>query len=207
MLYRVGAVSLVLVAACAQGSGDGDEVDARATDAKEDLIDSSMPDGSQSIDARVDAPTTPIDAGIDAPPGAAPDTCVQAQDITAAAMVAGGTTVTGDTTGYADDVRPASGATCTNFIPDGPDAIYSITVNAGVTITAVATPTTSWDISLELVQPCTLTPSCVAGEDSGFGGDPETMVYTTTAQGTYYIAVDGFNPGIAGPFSLNVRIQ
>jgi hypothetical protein len=204
MLYRAVAVSLVLVAACAQGSSGGDEVDARATDAKEDLVDSSMPDGPQTTDARlIDAPQTPIDAGIDAPPGSAPDTCVQAQDITAAAMVAGGTTMTGDTTNYADDVRPAS--TCTGFLPDGPDAIYSVTVNAGVTITAVATPTTSWDISLELVQPCAATPTCLAGSDVISGA--ETVTYTTTAQGTYFIVVDGYNPGVAGPFSLNVRLQ
>jgi hypothetical protein len=116
---------------------------------------------------------------------------------------AGGTTVTGDTTGYADDVRPASA--CTGFLPDGPDAIYSVTVNAGVTITAVATPTTGWDISLELVQPCTATPTCLDGSDVISGA--ETVTYTTTAQGTYFIVVDGYNPGVAGPFSLNVRLQ
>lgn len=198
---------MVLLAACAQGTGggDGDDIDAPPTiDAKLDNIDAPTVDAPPgAIDARIDAPPSAIDAGIDAPPGAAPDTCVQALDVTAAAMVAGGTTVTGDTTGYVDDVRPAS--TCTGFLPDGPDAIYSVTVNAGVTITAVATPTTGWDISLELVQPCAATPTCLDGSDVITG--PETVMFTTTAQGTYYIVVDGYNPGVAGPFSLNVRVQ
>lgn len=206
MLFRAAAVSLVVFAACAQGQGggDGDDVDARAIDAKQDLVDAPNVDAPPgAIDAAVDAPPSAIDAGIDAPPGAAPDTCAQAQDVTAGAMMAGGITVTGDTTGYADDVRPAS--SCTGFLPDGPDAIYSVTVNAGVTITAVATPTTGWDISLELVQPCTATPTCLDGSDVITG--PETVMFTTTAQGTYYIVVDGYNPGVAGPFSLNVRVQ
>lgn len=203
MLSRAVAVTLVLVAACAQGQGGGDEIDARSADAKLDNIDAATTDGSMPTDGSIDAPPQNVDAGIDAPPGAAPDTCAQAQDVTAAAMVAGGTTVTGDTTGYVDDVRPAS--SCTGFLPDGPDAIYSVTVNAGVTITAVATPTTGWDISLELVQPCAATPTCLDGSDVITG--PETVMFTTTAQGTYYIVVDGYNPGIAGPFSLNVRVQ
>ncbi|HUQ06398.1 MAG TPA: PPC domain-containing protein [Kofleriaceae bacterium] len=202
MLFRVTVVSLLMLAACAQGQsgGDGDDVDARVTDAKQDLVDAPSADAPPGS---VDAPPAAVDAGTDAPPGAAPDTCAQAQDVTAGAMVAGGITVTGDTTGYVDDVRPASA--CTGFLPDGPDAIYSVTVNAGVTITAVATPTTTWDISLELVQPCAATPTCLDGADAISG--PETVTFTTTAQGTYYIVVDGYNPGVAGPFSLNVRVQ
>lgn len=211
MLLRIALVSLVSlvgVASCAQGTsgGDGDDdgVDAPGADAKVDLVDAPAVDAPPgAIDAAVDAPPGAIDGGIDAPPGAAPDTCAQALDVTAGAMQAGGITVTGDTTGYADDVRPAS--SCTGFLPDGPDAIYSVTVNAGVTITAVATPTTGWDISLELVQPCSATPTCLDGSDAISG--PETVTYTTTAQGTYFIVVDGYNPGVAGPFSLNVRLQ
>lgn len=207
MMYRVAAVSLVLLAACAQGeNGGGDNVDAPvAIDAKVDNVDApptiDAPPGA--IDAAIDAPPSAVDAGIDAPPGAAPDTCAQALDVTAGAMQANGVTMMGDTTGYADDVRPAS--SCTGFLPDGPDAIYSVTVNAGVTITAVATPTTGWDISLELVQPCTATPTCLDGSDAITG--PETVMFTTTAQGTYFIVVDGYNPGVAGPFSVNIRVQ
>ena len=191
MLSRLALLSLVLVAACAQGESGGD-VDARGVDA--------VP-----TDA---APTTDAaSTSTDAASGVGPDTCVQAMDLTAAAMTGPGATVTGDTTGYADDVRFADSA-CTGFLPDGPDAIYSVTVNAGVTITAVATPTplpTSWDISLELVQPCAAVPTCLDGSDVISGA--ETVTYTTTAQGTYFIVVDGYNPGVDGPFSLNVRVQ
>ena len=127
MPYRVAAVALVLLAACAQGSSGGDDdVDAH-TDAKQDLVDAPGPDAS-GTDARTDA-QGPIDASVDAPSGVGPDTCAQAEDITAGAMMQNGITVTGNTTGYADDVRPASTG-CTGFLPDGPDAIYSVTVNA-----------------------------------------------------------------------------
>jgi hypothetical protein len=203
MLLRVTAVSLVMLAACAQGQaggGDDDDVDASRTDAKQDLVDAPI----GSVDARIDAPSGAVDGGIDAPPGAAPDTCGQAQDITAGAMMANGITVTGNTTGYADDVNLPN--TCTIYSTDGPDAIYAVTVNAGAVITAVATPT-AWDVSLELIQPCALTGPCLVGRDDGFGGDPETITYTATQQGTYFVVVDGYNPGVAGPYSLNVRVQ
>lgn len=207
MLLRVATVSLVLLAACAQGQGGGggDDVDARVTDAKVDLVDAPGADAPPgTVDAAIDAPPGAVDAGIDAPPGAAPDTCAQAQDVTAGAMMAGGTTVTGNTTGYADDVNLPN--TCTIYSTDGPDAIYAVTVNAGAVITATVTPT-AWDVSLELIKPCALTGPCLVGRDDGFGGGAETITYTATQQGTYYVVVDGFNPGIAGPFSLNVRVQ
>ncbi|MBE7452385.1 MAG: hypothetical protein HS111_26940 [Kofleriaceae bacterium] len=203
MRPRLLAIGLVLATACAQGQG-GDAVDAVAPDGKEDVVDGPPAVDGPRADAGPDAgPAT--DASVDAPAGTGPDTCAQAQDLTAAAMNAGGVTVTGDTTGYADDIRPPS--SCTGYLPDGPDAIYAVTVAAGVTITATATPTpTTWDISLELVQPCTLTPTCLAGADASISG-PETLTYTTTAAGTYYVVVDGYNPGVQGPYALNVRLQ
>ena len=90
---------------------------------------------------------------------------------------------------------------------DGPDAIYSVTLATGETVTATATPTTSWDISLELVTACVYSATCAAGSDSAFEGSPESVTYTATAAGTFFIAVDGYNPGVAGPFTLSVHIQ
>ena len=53
MPYRVAAVTLVMLAACAQGASGGDDdvdVDARA-DAKQDLVDAPNADAPSIIDA------------------------------------------------------------------------------------------------------------------------------------------------------------
>lgn len=121
------------------------------------------------------------------------------------AAIGAGTTITGDTTGYADDV--ATPSSCTGYTSDGPDAIYAVNLSAGQTVTAIATPTTAWDLSLEIVMPCALAPTCLDGADSGFGGDPETASYTATGAVTVYVVVDGYNPGVEGGYSLNVRIH
>ena len=96
--------------------------------------------------------------------------------------------------------------TCTGYVPDGPDHIYMVTLNAGQMVTATATPTSSWDISLELVTPCSTSPACLAGSDAVITG-AETASFTATAATTVYVVVDGYNPGVAGPYSLLVRIQ
>jgi hypothetical protein len=207
----VAIIYMCVLAACAsatpgnpdaKGSGGADA----AIDASQDTVDAP---GTVDAPDTFDAPSTPDAMPPDAMPDAgvvttAPDTCAQALDITTAAHAAGGATYTGDTTGYADDVEPDG---CTGYTPDGPDAIYIVTLAANETLTATATPTTSWDISLELASNCVHAATCVVGSDSGFAGDPESITYVATAAGTFYLAVDGYNPGVAGPFSLSVHIQ
>ncbi|MCA9680532.1 MAG: hypothetical protein H6709_09395 [Kofleriaceae bacterium] len=227
LLAALAALAAAALAACASGSdqpvGDDDTAapDARVTPGPDaaDPIDATPVDGATIDGATIDGATidaTPIDATpIDATPidampidgmvGGPTDTCAQAQDLTAAANMAGGVTVVGDTTGYADDVNPAS--SCTGYAPDGPDSIYVVTLTAGQTVTATATPTTSWDISLELVTPCATTPTCLDGADSGLSGAAETATYTAGAAQTVYVVVDGYNPGVAGPYSLLVQVQ
>ena len=235
-MRRAVALALtVTAAACATGGTAGDDIDARrvdapiAIDAADTPIDAAATDAAATdalpvdalpvdalpvdalpvdalpVDApvTVDAPTT-IDASTIDAGTTVPDTCAQARDLTAAATGGTGVTVTGDTTGAADDIRPASA--CTGYLPDGPDHVYVVNLTAGQTVTATATATTAWDISLELVTPCTLTPTCLAGADSGTTGG-ETAMYTATAATTVFIAVDGYNPGVQGPYSLLVRIQ
>ena len=218
------AWSFLLVAACASGSTTGDGPDAARVDAT--AVDSASVDGpvvvidasavdatavdATSIDAGTPIDATPIDAAIpiDAMPidgggGTVPDTCAQAQNLTAAALGAG-VTVTGTTVGAVDDVNPSSA--CTGYTPDGPDHVYVVNLTAGQRVTATATPT-AWDLSLELVTPCQTTPATCTGADAGFSGDPETATLLASAATTVYIVVDGYNPGVAGPYSLLVRIQ
>ena len=206
----VAIIYMCALAACAAGTpGNPDAPVGGAADASVDAPGTTdapdLPDAADLPDADVaDAMSADAmpDAGVVT---TAPDTCAQALDITTDAHAAGGAQYSADTTGYADDVSPAS--TCTGYLPDGPDAIYAVTLAANETITATATPATSWDISLELVQPCTYDATCAAGSDSGFAGDPESVTYTATAAGTYFVVVDGYNPGVEGPFTLSVHVQ
>ena len=207
------ALALIPIVGCASGqsTGDDDDVDARVIDAA--TIDSpGVEVDAAAIDApatdagAVDAPTdaaVPIDAPVDGMTTGAVDTCAQALDVSTAAMAAGGTTVTGDTTTYANNVEPATA--CTGYGNDGPDAIYQVTVPAGRVITAALT--TSWDAAIEIVQPCAMVPTCLDGTDGTVGAGTETATFTTTAAGTYFIVVDSYLPTVYGTYSLNVRVQ
>lgn len=184
---------LVASAALTGCATAGESGQAGDVDAKMDPVDgpASAVDAAPPIDAAI-----PVDAPILGPP----DTCGQARDITAGALAAGGITLTGDTTGYANDIQPPNN--CTGFDADGPDAIYSVDVTAGQVITA--TLTTTWDSSIELTSTCTLAASCLIGQDDG---EPETVAYTATAAATLYAIVDSWSPAAFGAYTLNVRIQ
>ena len=162
--------------------------------------------GQSSADAALDAPVdAAIDAVIDAPgsDGRPPgnDICAGAEDLTSTAHGSGGATVSGDLTGYHNDVQPAQA--CTGFVNDGPDAIYAVTVAPGKTLIATLTPQ-GWDGAVAIVQPCTLMPICLAGSD---GASPEVASYTAPAAATLYVVVDSFDPTAFGAYTLNVRVQ
>ena len=172
-----------------------------------------QPDAPPPVDA---APDSAADAAVDAAPDSAPDgspdaapdagpgdACANAQNITAAASQPGGTTLVGDTTGGVDNVLTPNA--CTGYAADGPDDVYAITVIVGDRVAITLTPTTAWDASLELVAACGEV-ACVAGQDEAFGGSPESLTHTFTSAGTFYIVADGYNPGIAGPYTLAVTI-
>ncbi len=230
MLYRAvvltSRLALLAVVACASGgdpaeldapgavdavAGDADdEVDAPAADAPAldaPALDAAEPDAA-AVDAAPDAVTdAAVDAATDAMTDAAIDggvttsgnTCAEAIDLTAAALMPGGTTVTGNLTGYTNNIQPAS--SCTGFTNDGPDAIYVLNLTAGRTINASVTG--PWDSAIEIVQPCAMTPTCLAGQDNG---DPEQVSHTTTAAGLYYVIVDSWDPGAFGPYTLTVTV-
>lgn len=188
--------SLLVVAATLTACATAGDSPGGTSDASEKPIDAPRAIDAPSV---VDAPL--VDAAmIDAPSNVMPDTCAQAHDITAGALAAGGITLAGNTTGYANDIQPPNN--CSGYIADGPDAIYRISVTAGQMITA--TLTASWDSSIELTSDCTLAATCLVGQDDG---DPETFTHTAAAAATLYVIVDSWDPGAFGPYSLNVRIQ
>lgn len=163
---------------------DGLRVDARKVEADSNP---EAPDARRPPDA-----SPPIDG---APP--LPDRCEQASPVVA------GATATGNTTGYANDVEITG---CTSFFPDGPDAIYTITVAAGQTINARVQPV-EWDASIYIAATCSFAPACLAGSDLSAGFDAETASVTVGAAGTYFIIVDGWDPSAYGPYSLTVNLQ
>jgi len=185
---------------------DGPAIDGPAIDGP--AIDGPAIDGP-AIDAPIDGPAidAPIDGpAIDAPVDGGPlgngDTCATAIDITNAALMPGGTTIPGNLTGFADSIQPLS--SCTGFYNDGPDAIYLLDLaSAGMSITATVDAPT-WDSAIEIVQPCTYQPTCLAGQDNG---NPESVTITTAAPGQFYVVVDSWDPGSYGPYTLTVVVQ
>jgi hypothetical protein len=198
------------LAACAQAKDPG------ATDAEIKIDGAPRPDAPPVPDAPP-APDAP--PHIDAPPGtpdapppppdassaADPDTCAMPEDLTAAASTPAGATVTGDTTGYANDTQPAS--SCTGYTPDGPDAIYTISATAGQTITAMVTPGL-WDASIFIASNCQLDAACLAGaDDSPFPGDYEIVQLVAPSTGVYFVVVESWDPGDYGTYQLDVTLN
>ncbi len=196
---------LVALAGCATGHDGGSDQppDARIGTS----IDAAMPADAPdlvAIDAMepdaMDEVTPPDAMG----PTGPVDTCAQAQNLTTGALTVPGATVTGDTTGYVDNVQPPS--SCTGYLPDGPDAVYFVNATAGQTISATVTPN-GWDVSIYIIGACVMVPTCLDGADQFTGGTAETATYLVPTAGTYHVVVDGWNPGVEGAYSLNVRVQ
>jgi hypothetical protein len=203
-----------VVGACAKANTADDDGDDGVDIDAEVKIDAPPP--ADADPSQPDADTTPDASPPDAAPGSPdaapdamvpsgnPDTCAQALDLTAGAMMPGGIDVTGDNTGYANDTQPAT--SCTGYDPDGPDAIYTVTVSAGQTITATVTPT-AWDASIFISSNCTLAAMCLDGADVSAGSGAETAMFTVGSAGTYYVVVESWQLGVEGPYTLNVRVQ
>lgn len=136
-------------------------------------------------------------ATLSPPPG--DDSC------TTPTALASGTALTAQAfTSYTDDY--SSGMNCVLF--SGPDRAYSVTVPAGQRVSLVATPTVD-DITLNLIDGaanCGM--ACLAGEDVGYDGEPETLTFTnaTGAAQTYLVVVDVFGSA-AGTFDLVATVD
>ena len=208
-MTRTGPLlALVLASAACASAQSGDPDARRGPDARKAEIDAdpAQPDAAPPpIDAAplpIDAAPPPIDAApptIDAALGP-PDTCAQARPLVS------GVGVTGTTMGLVNDVQPLGA--CTGYVPDGPDAVYTINAAAGQRITATVTPTpTGWDTSVYITATCTMTPTCLDGADDSAGSGAETATVIAPTAGTYYVVVDGWEIPAFGPYSLVVTVQ
>lgn len=126
-------------------------------------------------------------------------------------------TLTGETTvGYNNDVGTDSAAAeCTGYPNSGPDKVYQVTVPAGQTLTATATPT-AWDNALYLV--ASPASNCLASGtqcvnsgsgDSGGTGTAESVTYlnSTASPVTLFIVVDGWTTSASGVFDLTISLM
>ena len=125
------------------------------------------------------------------------DTCMDAVPLTMSGSYVG------TTSGFANDYGPSTSA-CTGYSQaNGPDAVYSVTLAAGETLTAIMSPNPSFDAAIYLVSDCTqIDATCVAGEDNG---NPEGVTYTSAAGETLFLILDGYSTG-NGTYDLTVDI-
>jgi hypothetical protein len=150
------------------------------------------------------------------------DTCENAQALTT--PVAGTpATANGTTIGALHDYnKNLDAATCTNevqygssFSLKGPDVVYKVTLTQGVPYTwKLSALDAKDDLAIAIVGPSataaicntgsTTMPitGCVAGADEAGAGADETVSYTPTATGVYYIIVDSYSYNIGGTFTI-----
>jgi len=114
-------------------------------------------------------------------------TCETAIDLCAQGL----TTFPTQTCGGGSNYSPTNG--CTGYSQAaGEDAVYKIYLTTGQVFAATLTDE-SYDAAIYLLTDCSNMNSCVAG-----GDDPETFSYVATADGWYYLVVDGYATGGCG---------
>lgn len=137
---------------------------------------------------------------------------VPANDTCASAIPLAAGRTTGTTRGATNDyshVRGAGG--CIDVEEDAPDVVYSVALTAGQRLTV--TGTAAHNIALYLIGPgapsvCDATSTaCVAGVEVTGTGEAETLTYTATEAGTYYLVVDAFFAELIGTHELDVTLE
>lgn len=114
------------------------------------------------------------------------------------------------TAGAADDVNLGASGMCAgggNGFPEtgsGPDLVYALRTDQTCDLQLTLTPTGPNDLALYVLSGCAnVAASCFAVEDTGIGGQSESLVFTAAGSALYYVVVDGWM-GDAGPFRLDV---
>ncbi|MFU8804212.1 MAG: hypothetical protein ACNA8W_10415, partial [Bradymonadaceae bacterium] len=119
----------------------------------------------------------------------------------------GGGTFSGDFATLTDQVSPPFGG-CTGFDAPGPEAMYSVELQAGQTLTAtLSNVDESVDLSLYLTGSCLeAATTCLTGSDV-YGAAAETITYTATSDETVFIVADSYTENATGKFELDVLVQ
>lgn len=136
---------------------------------------------------------------------------VPANDLCGGAIPLPVGTTRGTTRGARNDyTHVRDGAGCLTVEEDAPDVAYAIELAAGQTL--ALTGRAEFNIALALHGPdtgegpgatCTATSMrCVIGADATGYGEVESLRYTATTAGTYYLVVDAFFSEMLGDFEL-----
>lgn len=143
---------------------------------------------------------------------------VPANDTCAGALPLPVGTTRGTTRGARNDyTHVRDGGGCIEVEEDAPDVVYAIELAAGETLDV--TGLADFNIALALHGPdrgagagegpstiCTTTSTrCVIGVEVTGYGEAETLRYTATTSGTYYLVVDAFFSEMIGGFELTRR--
>lgn len=133
------------------------------------------------------------------------DTCADAEANTP--LDAGSFSST--TAGLTNDI--SSGYACIPWSMNGTDAVYRVQMSAGETLIVTANRPAPGDAALALLTECEAPESAVACADNTFEGETETLVYTASVDGDYYLVVDGYvfsgTGQPAGPFDMQVSLE
>jgi hypothetical protein len=89
----------------------------------------------------------------------------------------------------------------------GGNLFYNLTLPASKTVTAVVTPTGSWDPVIRLIDSCAPV-SCRASADVNASGGNETLTYTNSTGGSLnlLLAVGSYSSTTTGTFNMTVSI-
>lgn len=136
------------------------------------------------------------------------ETCVAATALTINAAAVTGRTVAASS----NYDMGLEGAGCTNAAQPGADVVYKVTLTASTAYTISLTNLSStFDGSLSLVGPgaatlCDASPiaTCVKGADAGAQGATETLTFTPSTGGDYFIIVDSKESAGTGTFSIAI---
>lgn len=112
--------------------------------------------------------------------------------------------VQGDLFYAANDYDPGSGGCASGYPEAGKDVTYVVDLTQGDIVHLVYTGN-NYDAAFYIVTDCANVPgTCVVGADASY--NVETINWTATATGTYYIICDAYGTGSGGTFTMTYEI-
>jgi hypothetical protein len=131
-------------------------------------------------------------AGLPAPPN---DQCAGAID-----LPCGVVDLSGTTSGALNDYSPGAGG-CTGYSAAGRDVVYRMLASPGDMLNLTYTSTA--DASIYIISDCgDPIGSCLVGADDTVSGQPESLAYTFSSAGTYYLILDSYGTSTYGDWTL-----
>jgi hypothetical protein len=104
-----------------------------------------------------------------------------------------------------------SGIGCVPWSLNGSDGVYRLDLEAGETLIASLDQGLNSDPALLLLSDCSNAQSTVACADNGLTGDSESLVYTASSAGSYYLVVDswvgGSHTASSSAFQLDISVE